>query len=199
MKKIGIFSGTFDPVHGGHIAFALDAIQAAGLAKVYFLPEARPRRKQGVTHYAHRLAMLKLALKPYAKLDVLELPDKQFSVVRTLPRIKKKLPGSQLYLLIGSDTLEFLNTGQWPDTELLLEQARLIVGVRSSHDIAMSRQALEGMSHEGLVVEAAKPGASSRDIRRAVGQGKNHPDALKVLNGYIKQNWLYAKVPNEKR
>lgn len=199
MSKIGIFSGTFDPVHGGHIAFALDAIKAAALDKVYLLPEARPRRKQGVTHYAHRLAMLKLALKPYAKLDVMELPDKQFNVTRTLPRIKKKLPDSELHLLIGSDTLGFLNTGQWPDTELLLSQVKLIVGVRSSHDAEVSKRLLEEMNSDGLVAEAAKPGASSRDIRRAIGQGRSHPHALKSLDGYIKRNWLYAKVPNEKR
>ena len=82
MSKVGIFSGTFDPVHAGHIAFALEAMESAGLDKVYFLPESMPRRKSGVTHYAHRLAMLELALKPYNKLSILELPDKQFSVVK---------------------------------------------------------------------------------------------------------------------
>ncbi len=196
MNKIGIFSGTFDPVHGGHIAFALEAAKRAGLNKAYFLPEAVPRRKDGVTHYAHRVAMLKLALKPYRKLDVLELPDKQFSVKRTLPRIKKLLPDAELYLLIGSDMLEFLNTGQWPDTDLLLAQTKLIVGVRASYEASAARQILDDLQHEGLVIKTAKRYASSRDIRSQLSRGREHKELLASLKPYIKSHWLYSAVPN---
>ena len=67
VKRIGIFAGTFDPVHKGHISFALQAIEAAGLDEVVFLPEPRPRHKQSVTDQSHRIAMINLAIKAYPK------------------------------------------------------------------------------------------------------------------------------------
>src|SRR6185295_10705588 len=103
MKRIGFFSGTFDPIHKGHIAFALQALEAAELDRVYFMPEAKPRRKEGMTHYGHRVAMLRLALRPHKNLKVLEVPDRQFSVQRTMPRLKTRFKNDQLFLLMGSD------------------------------------------------------------------------------------------------
>jgi nicotinate-nucleotide adenylyltransferase len=70
-NRIGIYSGTFDPVHSGHISFALQSLKAAKLDKVYFLPERRPRNKQQVEHFGHRVAMLKRAIKPYPEFNVL--------------------------------------------------------------------------------------------------------------------------------
>ncbi|HEU5121705.1 MAG TPA: adenylyltransferase/cytidyltransferase family protein, partial [Candidatus Saccharimonadales bacterium] len=61
MRRIGIYSGTFDPVHYGHIAFAASAIRACNLDEVVFLPEPQPRYKAGVTDIAHRLALLTMA------------------------------------------------------------------------------------------------------------------------------------------
>src|SRR3982750_4185468 len=101
MARIGIYAGVFDPVHAGHIAFALQAGDKARLDKIYFLPERRPRHKQGVEHFGHRVAMLKRASKPHTKLDVLELEDISFNMERTLPRLQKKLKGEQLVFLFG--------------------------------------------------------------------------------------------------
>src|SRR5690606_19846410 len=103
-----------------------------GLDKVYLLPEAAPRRKDGVTHIAHRIAMLRLATKPHKKLEVLELPDKQFSVSRTLPRLQKQFDDAELHLLIGSDIVPYLAGGAWPQADRLLAGMRLIVGLRDS-------------------------------------------------------------------
>lgn len=198
MSKIGIFSGTFDPVHKGHIAFALKAAEAAGLDKVYLLPEAVPRRREGATHYAHRIAMLRLAVKPHRKLAVLDLPDKQFTVARTLPRLKKNFAGDELYLLLGSDVAPYLGSGAWPGTQRLLESVRLIVGLRAGADAAETIALLSELTAESnfLVVQTNDEHASSRDIRRALGQGKDHAAALRSIKNYIKQNWLYVEVPN---
>ncbi len=73
MKKVGILAGTFDPIHIGHIAFALRAIEKAQLDKVILLPEREPRRKRNVTDFNHRLSMLKLSVKSFELLEVLEL------------------------------------------------------------------------------------------------------------------------------
>lgn len=198
MKKVGIFSGTFDPVHKGHIAFGLEAVTAAGLDAVYFLPEALPRRKTGVTHYAHRVAMLRLALKPYRQLKLLDVPDKRFSVRQTLPRLKKRFPDAELHLLLGSDALPFLTQAkEWPDAARLLEHFRLIVGVRESKDASEVAAQLQTLipDRKFHVVLTDNAHASSRDIRSALVRGKGHAAALDSLNGYIKQHWLYAVIP----
>lgn len=201
LTKVGIFSGTFDPVHSGHIAFALSAAQSAGLDKVYFLPESLPRRKQGVTHYAHRMAMLDIALKPFPKLAILELPDKQFSVNKTLPKLKKLLADSELFILVGSDVLDLLASDQaetkWPGHQRLLESAKLIVGVREGGDVCKYEELMSVIQDEGIVVSTDKPHMSSRDIRRAIMQGKLDSGLLESLKKYVDMNWLYVSVdPN---
>ena len=194
MKKIGILSGTFDPVHAGHIAFALDAVDVAQLDEVYFLPEPKPRRKQGVTHYAHRIAMLRLALKPYKKLKLLELPDKQFSVAKSMPKLQKKFAGQKLYMLIGSDMMEYLATDQWPQTDRLLKATTLVVGVRSGALEDVISSTLHLLQPEGVVVVSKRPHASSRDIRSALMNGKDHAELMQSIRSYVKANWLYSSV-----
>lgn len=194
MNRVGIFSGTFDPVHKGHIAFALEAAKTASLDKVYFLPEQTPRYKHGVTHYAHRVAMLRLAVKPYKNLDIMELPDRQLSVNKSLPRIKKELPETELYLLVGSDLLGAIAGSKWPNSDKLLEQARLIVGVRTGSDEAVAKKLLNDLNHDGLVVDTDRTHASSRDIRSQLARGTESPELLASLKPYIAKNWLYVSV-----
>lgn len=199
--RVGIFSGTFDPIHAGHISFALAAAEASGLDKVYFLPEQQPRRKSGVTHYAHRIAMLKLALQPYQKLEILELPDRQFTVRSSWPRIKKRFGDADMYQLIGSDMLGLLASTdavrQWPGYERFLSEVSLIVGVR---DEVASEQADEWLAQlrvDGKIVETGNSHISSSAIRRSLMQGKEHKELLQSLHDYIDQNWLYVSIaPN---
>jgi nicotinate-nucleotide adenylyltransferase len=199
LSKIGIFSGTFDPVHKGHITFALEALRQEGLASVYFLPEQTPRRKEGVTHYAHRVAMLKLALKPYKSLHVLELPDRQFDIAKSLPRLQAKFPDTELELLMGSDTFAGLVAYGWPNQEVLFERSGLLVGLRLGQvpaDIIQATASLPASAKVGAV-STEHPHASSSDIRSAISRGKKHNSHLDSLGAYITEHWLYAVVsPN---
>jgi nicotinate (nicotinamide) nucleotide adenylyltransferase len=196
--KVGIFSGTFDPVHAGHIAFALDAIKKAKLNEVYFLPEQQPRRKDGVTHYAHRMAMLKLALKPYRNLKLLDLPDRQFSVSKTLPRLQKQFKNDSLYMLLGSDMVDLLISPaaaeQWPDMHRLLQSVTLIVAVRGKRIKEEHRQKVNMLQPNAVVFASHRPLISSRDIRSALMKGKSHREILPSINSYIKAHWLYVSV-----
>lgn len=199
MGKVGIFSGTFDPVHAGHIAFALEALEKAGLETVYFLPEAAPRRKESVTHYAHRVAMLRLALRPYRNFKILELPDKQFSVNKTLPRLKNLLPGAEIYQLVGSDMLRMLGSAealqQWPGFQYYLESVHLVVGVRNDMEFDQAEECLKNIQPNGLIIKTDRAGVSSRDIRSALQRGRGHQELLVSLHDYIAKNWLYTAVP----
>jgi nicotinate-nucleotide adenylyltransferase len=128
MARIGIYAGVFNPVHAGHIAFALQACQEAQLDRLYFLPERRPLHKQGVEHFGHRVAMLKRAIGLHPKFGVLELPDVSFSVRRTLPALQQKFAGNQLVFLFGSDAVRHIP--HWKHAERFLSQGEILVGLR---------------------------------------------------------------------
>src|SRR5215469_15176515 len=102
-KRIGIYTGVFNPVHTGHIAFALQAMKVAKLDSVVFVPERNPRFKPEAEHFAHRVAMLKRAVRPHLSMAVLELVDRHFTVQRTWPQLESIFAGDTLVLLTGSD------------------------------------------------------------------------------------------------
>ena len=133
MKRVGIFPGTFDPVHNGHIAFALASAKVAGLDKVVLIPEPKPRTKKYVTDIAHRLKMLELVADKYENISVFKPDHDQFSVARTLPFFIERFPRTQLYLLVGSDVIAHLPN--WPDAKKLLENMQIITAQRGLHKI----------------------------------------------------------------
>jgi nicotinate-nucleotide adenylyltransferase len=115
VSRIGVYAGSFDPVHAGHISFALQALQAAQLDKIYFLPERRPRAKQHVEHFGHRVAMLRRAIEPHSQFGILELVDVSFSVERTLPELQQQFEGDELVFLFGSDVVSGFK--DWPHVD----------------------------------------------------------------------------------
>ncbi len=190
--RVGIFSGVFDPVHKGHISFALTALREAKLDSVYFLVEAKPHRKTGVSHVAHRIAMAKLATAPYPKLRVLELPDKQFTVAKTLPRLNKIFSGSQLHFLCGSDMLRHMP--DWLHVDRLLKQAGLVVGVREPDDQKIAQKLISRLPCSPVtitVINSPEPGVSSGQIREAIKNHKTAKGLLPSTQKYAGKHWLY--------
>lgn len=197
MSRVGIFAGSFDPVHDGHIEFALAAVRKAKLDKVYFLPEPVHRNKQGTSHLAHRLAMLKLAIKGKPKLAVLELPDKHFTVAKTLPRLNHKFANADLYLLAGSDVLQHLP--DWPLIDTLLMRMNLIVSRRASNtekEVKIRVSKLSAQTQQILTITSPRPNLSSWQIRQDILQGKKTAGLNPAVAEYIKYNWLYVSPAN---
>ncbi len=132
MKKIGVYSGVFDPVHHGHISFAQKALQELGLEKVYFMVEPEPRRKINQSDIRHRLNMMWLALRDQPGLEMLHLDHQTFSVAETLPWLEEKFEDAKLHLLMGSDRFKSLHT--WPGFEQLKSKVEFVVGQRAGDD-----------------------------------------------------------------
>lgn len=131
---VGIYSGTFDPVHPGHIAFAVEALRACGLAEVVFLPEQTPRNKQNVTDITHRIDLIKKATSGASGLRVVRLESPQFTVKNTLPELQSLFGDTELTLLVGSDVVRtFLHS--WEDLGTLLRKVRLAIGIRANDDV----------------------------------------------------------------
>jgi nicotinate-nucleotide adenylyltransferase len=190
--NIGILSGSFDPVHVGHIGLALAAKEAAKLDAVYLTPEVRPRRKAGVTHIAHRIAMLELAVKPHQGLFVLEFNDKNFTPAKILPKLHARFPNDKLYFICGEDMLTHMPT--WPLVSRLLEDMTLVVGRRNKTvDIEHAIQALNP-PYPPVVFSLDFPKVASSDIRQALATHQIPKGLLKTSEGYIKKHWLYAAL-----
>ncbi len=190
MKRVGVFSGTFDPVHEGHVSFALGALQRAKLDKVVFLPERSPRGKAGVGDFDHRVAMLRLAARQSDKLDVLVLDDEQFTVDRTLPELQRQFSGAQLVLLCGSDVIQTFQS-RWPGLETLLANVKLAVGLRAGESQSEATRLLMNLNITANVTFVETPHAhiSATQVRAGEVLGMNP-----LVRDYIATNQLYQNT-----
>ena len=194
-RRIGIYSGTFNPVHAGHISFALQSMKAGKLDRLYFLPERRPRNKKHVEHFGHRVAMLKQAVKPYAAFDVLEFDDVSFSIKRTLPHLEIMFPDSQLVFLIGSDVAEHM--GQWQQLDRLFATSEILVGIRDEHDAAHLKTIIAGWKVQPLdahIIESHAAAVSSKKVREALQAKTTTAGLLSSVARYSDHNWLYISL-----
>lgn len=165
--RIGIFRGTFDPIHKGHIAFANQAISAAKLDYVYFLPEKVPQHKKSVGDYKKRLETITRATAPHANLSLLELPNMQGYIEPMLPEIRKILGDARLVFLMGSDVAKTIH--QWPDVDSLCSGNELVVGMRSGDKASEVQQVLNDLSVkplQAMILNAPLPDVTSSTIRK---------------------------------
>ena len=194
-KRIGIYSGTFDPVHAGHIAFALQALEMASLDRIYFLPERRPRYKPGVEHFAHRVAMLKQATVPYQQFYVLEAVDTAFTVKRTLPMLKQKFKRDQLVFLFGSDAVADLPN--WPYSAQLLSSSELVIAARegkNTTDLQAAISAWTVQPQAAVMLTSFAPLVSSTIVREALRARQPAAGLLQSVARYSDHHWLYISV-----
>ena len=192
-SKIGIYAGSFDPIHLGHITFSLQAIEEAKLDKVYFLPERNPRDKETHEHFGHRVAMIKRAIKPHKKLAILELDERTFSVRKTLPKLQKIFKDNTLVFLFGSDKIAGLI--EWPDAKKLLTSSEVIVGLRQNSSIRQINEATKDWPKEPInIISSYWPAVVSTEIRRSLQKGQAANGLVKSVASYIKQNWLYISL-----
>ncbi len=153
--KIGLFGGTFDPVHLGHIALARAAREQCKLQKILFVPAAVPPHKQSqpLSSFIHRYAMLALATadeKAFIPSLIEAQPEeagarktqpKPNYSVETVRRFKRTLkPGDQLFFLIGIDA--FAEIATWHEPEELLRECEFVVAGRPGYSLADVANAL---------------------------------------------------------
>ena len=196
--KIGIFGGSFDPVHNEHIKIALNATQALGLDILYVVPAKIPPHKQGVVLLdgLHRKKMLELAFKNHPKIVVsdfeLESVETSYTYL-TVEHFKSIHPGCELYLLVGADMLE--NFPTWKEPERILQSARLFVTGRDGEDFDNALNVFKkrfSKDNEIIVSKAQGLKVSSTDVRHRLMLGLNVDGLLdKSTQDYIQKNGLY--------
>jgi len=202
--KIGIFGGSFDPVHMGHLILAEFCREAGGLDEIWFVPAATsPHKPEGsVATKRQRLEMLQLAIggHPAFVLSRLEIDRGEISyTVDTLDSIHQQSPGSELFLLLGADNLESFST--WKDPQRVCELATPLVMARRTHDPVV--EPLRSLVHSTRFaeIEAAQLHdwplieISSTEIRRRARSGRSIRYLTPAAVGtYIQVNQVYVET-----
>ncbi|MBN9118665.1 MAG: nicotinate-nucleotide adenylyltransferase [Planctomycetes bacterium] len=198
--RIGIFGGTFDPVHMGHLILAEQCRTQVGLDEVWFVPSAQPPHKAGgVTRFEQRCEMLELAIAghPSFRVDRIEndLPAPSFTA-RTLEQLHARHPGNELSLLLGSDCLPDLPG--WYEPRQVIERAGLVVVPRPGVMLWTAERLAAALKVDVSAVRlrfVACPliEIASRELRRAVADGMSVRYMVpRAVEEYIRERKLYA-------
>lgn len=200
MANIGIYGGTFNPPHLGHVLAARAAKEALGLDKVLLVPDAQPPHKalpEGSPIPAQRVEMTRLAVRdePWLEVSELELsrPGKSYTS-DTLRLVSGQYPNDTLYLLMGTDM--FLSLHTWHEPEVICGLA-VIVGMNREEDRggAMAQQKAlleERFGAKAVVLSNVPLEISSTHLRRMlILGGADHYMNPSVLS-YIRENGLYG-------
>lgn len=133
MRKIGILGGTFDPIHNAHIIFAEAAFDQLGLDEMLLMPSPNPphKDKNKITALSDRVNMIKLALEGNEKLKFSDFELKREGKVytyETLKLFKEKNPDSEIYFLVGEDSL--FNIENWYKPEEIFANCKIVTSIR---------------------------------------------------------------------
>lgn len=161
--KIGIYSGSFDPVHEGHIAFAEEAQRICQLETVIFMPERFPRGKPNVSPISERLTELELSLAE-TPFEVFNAHEDQFTVDETLTELEALHPDAEFTFLIGSDVARNLAT--WHNVERLIARYDFAVGMRANDSRDVIQTALEALNTRYVLISAPHEQLSSSLLRK---------------------------------
>ena len=199
MERIGIYGGTFNPPHVGHIQAAKQAVAALNLTKLLVIPDRIAPHKQipgNSPTPRQRLEMLKIALEGSAGIKVSDLELKREGVsytYQTIQQLKTQYPDAELVLLMGTDM--FLSFHTWKNPEIILENAALGVFYRGEKGEASAIEARKAeMEQQGAVIHLVKNpviNISSTQMRRLLAfrcAGEFLPEG--VLD-YVREHRLY--------
>ena len=204
---IGVFGGTFDPIHIGHIEPTKDAAKQLNLTQIRLMPAHIPPHKQGT--YAstkQRIDMVELVcnVEPLFIADKRETErDKPSYTVDSLAQLKQQQPNAKIFFFIGTDSLLTLHT--WHQIEQIFELCHIVVTTRPGYKLsdgiapAISRRittnisdVIENQVGQILLLNTCQFDVSSTQIRQAVRQDQDwHSYVHKNIEQYIKSEKLY--------
>lgn len=200
--KIGIFGGSFNPIHNGHINFARKILLRADLDKIIYVPAfISPLKNTVLAEKTDRLKMLELALTNESKFEIsdFELKNEGTSYTYyTVEHFKRLYPKDELYLIIGSDQL--LNFDKWFRFEDILKSVSLLScsrmnGVSQKELCGFSKQKLKLSDNKIFIADFEPYEVSSSEIRTMIKNGKNIEGLVpKSVSDYIKERGLYLDI-----
>ena len=179
--KIGIFSGSFNPIHTGHLIIANYLCEFEELDEIWFVvsPQNPLKSKKDLLSDIHRITMVKKAIRGNRKFKYCDI---EFSLplpsytVRTLKTLKEKYPANEFHIIIGSDN--WLIFDRWKDYQEILDNYPIFIYPRLGYEIA-SKNYLNGKNIQ--IAKSPIIEISSTFIREGISKGKN-------MNYYMPSN-----------
>lgn len=167
--KIGILGGTFNPIHIGHLILAQEAMEKIGLDKIIFVPAYFPPHKDNadIAGAASRLEMVKLAIKGnkyFIASDAEIKRDGRSYTIDTIKEFKKKYPNDELYFIIGSDLLKYLD--EWKDLREIISMVKFIAATRPGYSLSEIPSYIKTVAIRAVDI-------SGFEIRERVREGKS--------------------------
>jgi nicotinate-nucleotide adenylyltransferase len=202
--KIGVFGGTFDPPHLGHLILAAEACYQLGAQRVLWVVTAGPphKRSQEITPVEHRVAMVQAAIaaEPRFNLSRVDI-DRQAPhyAVDTVMMLKEQHPGCSLVFIMGGDSLRDLPT--WHEPQRFVDETDILGVMRRPGD-AINVDGLEaqlpGVKDKIFIIDAPLLEISSREIRERASQGAPIRYYLPgAVFSYIRDHNLYDYAKSE--
>lgn len=205
MKKIGIFGGTFNPIHNTHVEMVKAALNAGGLDEVWVMPAKVPPHKLGMKIAAdkHRLEMVKLALcneKKVRPSDYEIIRDRISYTSDTLISLKEDYPDTEFTLIIGGDSVLYLE--DWHEPQTIFDNSVILYISRVGSESDKCRFHIENVLKQNFnnvrmrEISFNATSVSSTKIRAMIADGVKDTNLLgidtKVL-AYILSNGLYKE------
>ena len=202
--KVGIYGGTFNPPHIGHVRSAKAAVRQLGLDKLIVIPSGIPPHKPLPTDTPPndaRIHMTRIAFADVENAVVSEIevnnPDVSYTI-DTVAAIKKEYPDAELFLLVGTDM--YLSLESWRDSENLLKSVTPAVFSRGSDDImkiadySLSIQKRWGVHTESVINNVVE--ISSSELRKMLPRRNGREYIADTNYSYIIKNRFYSSKPN---
>ena len=201
MEKIGVFGGTFNPIHNGHLFLAEHYISALKLDRLLVIPTKQPPHKQTPDLLAAD-SRLRLCREAFAGISQAQISDMEIIrsgksyTVDTVRELKSTIPDAVLYLLVGSDM--FLTFDQWKDWKEILSDVVLCTAARNQGEIKLLKECAEKLEEWGKVMVFDFPvfPVSSTQVRKALKEGQDCSSLLpeRVYQIIVQEN-LYREEP----
>ncbi len=197
--RLGLFGGTFDPIHQGHLILAEQCRESCRLDRVWFVVTGAPPHKQGDrTAVGHRLEMVRIAIAGHSAFSVSEIeasrPGPHYSV-ETLEAIRRDHPGDELFFLIGADSLADLPA--WREPARIAQLATIVVVNRPGIDCPPPARLPDfGPEAQPLLSVTIPPiGIASSDLRRRLAEGRSVRYMVpRGVQAYIEAQGLYRQA-----
>lgn len=198
--KLGLFGGSFDPIHKGHLHIATAFAEELALDTVVFLPAGDPYHKQGERVAAkHRLAMVEAAIADnprFAASDLDMVREGATYSVDTVQIFKQHYPKDELWWLLGMDSLLQLHT--WKNWQTFVRQTHIAVAARAGQNLMSAPPELRDWLGDALqkgslkILSAPLYDVSSTQIRAELAKGKKADEWLpETVADYIVREKLY--------
>jgi nicotinate-nucleotide adenylyltransferase len=187
--KIGILGGTFNPIHIGHLILAEEAREKLGLDRIIFVPAFLPPHKDNsdIAPAKDRFAMTKLAIrgnKYFSASDIEIKRDGRSYTIDTINEFKKRFPTDELYFIIGSDLLKYLD--EWKDLSEIIKLVKFIVVTRPGFPLEKIPSYISTVAIRAVDV-------SGFQIRRCIKEKKSFRYLVsEAVHNYITKRRLYT-------